>query len=526
MIQSIGALLSRFSGMIRLQVIGALLGVSALNDIFQVAFGIPNLIRAVVAEEAVKNALVPVLKDYQGKATEDDLLSFSEAIFRLAVTVFVAVVILGILLAPVIVWMAAPGFTPAEKSLASSLMRIIFPFIFFIGIASLLMGYLYSKETSAGHGYTALAPIAFNGGCILVASLAFWGRFHDQAVYLISLGIVLGGLLQLLVMIPYFKRISPLRLSVFFKPTLRSLHRGVSEVKRQWTPSVLSGAVGEISVIIDRIIASFLAAGSITGLAYAARVFQVPIGVIGVSTSVSLHSTMARHWASGNLPGFLSTLFWGIRRILFFTVPIFLFFTIYSQPLTSILFEYGKFDARGSLYTSYALTFYSIGIVFFCLIRLLKTTYSSILDNRTYALVNVITVGVNAFCSLSLVLLFKSLGLLPLGGLALGTTISAGFQFILLVLLLRQGARLGKAARIPRSESIYFLKIIISTTIMGAISWLAFSWIRVSIDLDLLISRFVLFGTVGVVAFIAYMASVMILGVMPIPRSIKRIFSR
>ncbi|HNT58216.1 MAG TPA: murein biosynthesis integral membrane protein MurJ, partial [Syntrophales bacterium] len=243
----LATMLSRVFGFVRDMVVAGFFGAGIATDAFFVAFRIPNLLRRLLAEGALTISFVPVFTEYLKTRSKGEAFTFANITFTLLTLVLVAVTGAGILLSPWIVRLIAPGFTqvPGQYDLAVFLTRLMFPYIFFISLVALAMGVLNSLRHFAA---PALAPVALN--LSMIFSVFLLARFFQEPIVALAIGVLVGGLAQLLMQIPFL-----LRLGVRLKPDFHFRHPGVRQIGLLMLPAVFGAAVYQINIFVGTLLA-------------------------------------------------------------------------------------------------------------------------------------------------------------------------------------------------------------------------------------------------------------------------------
>jgi putative peptidoglycan lipid II flippase len=412
--------LSRVFGLVRDAAIADRFGASAAYDAFVVAFFIPHLLRRLLAEGALANAFVPA---YAASLTEgEDAQRLANNVLSILLLFFPALLVLGILLAPYYVPFLASGFDADQLQRTVLLTRIVFPFIALVGIAA-----VYGGVLNAHHRFVlpALSPVLFNLGMI-AGALLLWRLFPRQPAIGLALGALLGGAGQLLVHLP-----SAARLGVRFRFTLRPVHPRLAGILRLMMPALLALAITQINLLVDNKLASHLAAGSISALQFATRLFQLPLGVFAVSVAAALLPRLAVSSSRRQQELFSRQLQHGLLTTLFILLPSALGLLLVATDGVAVLFEHGRFTAGDTLRTARALVAYTLGIAPYGLTYVLGRAYYS-LGRGVYPLLAMgLGVATNVGVDLALV------GPLGETGLALATSIAGVVNAAVLILGLR-----------------------------------------------------------------------------------------
>lgn len=370
-------LISRVFGLARDLLIARIFGADAATDAFYVAFRLPNLLRRIFAEGAFSQAFVPILVEYKGSHSHSDTRRFLGQVTSALGLALVLVTVIGILAAPLIVRVTAPGFaeTPDKFATTVTLLRITFPYILLISLASLAGSVLntYNKFSIAAFTPTLL-NLAFIGCILWLQPLMF------PAINTLAWAVLLGGILQLAIQLPFLYRLNVL-------PALRWDWRGsgVGRIVRQMGPAIMAVSMSQISLVINTIFASFLVSGSVSWMYNADRLMEFPTGLLGVGLGVILLPSLSRHYSAKSPQAYSALLDWGLRLCTAVAVPAAAAIACISLPLVSTMFFGGKFQALDVEMTCRALTAYSVGIPALIAIKILAPAFFSRQDVRTPA---------------------------------------------------------------------------------------------------------------------------------------------
>ncbi|MGB2705617.1 MAG: murein biosynthesis integral membrane protein MurJ [Candidatus Omnitrophota bacterium] len=453
---------SRILGFARDILIANFFGTTVFAEAFVVSFRIPNLLRDLVGEGAANAAFVPVLTEYYTKRSREEFWDLARNLLYVLFIVLFVISLCGILLAPLIVRLIAPGFIGDAQKLAITvnLTRIMFPFILLIGLVAYGMGVLNSLNHFA---VPALGPVLLN-----ISMIAFLVYVCPKiGVRGLALAVLVGGALQV-VSIGYMLRRKGLR---FWKP-LSTQWKGVlfhPAIKRIWkllVPRFFGSAVYQLSVIVDNIFSTFtwiVGVGAPAALWYSYRLFHLPLAIFGISLATVALPRMSREVAQKNITALKETISFSMRSVFLVLIPAGIGLATLGGPIIRILFERGEFTQYSSAITNNALFFYSFGLFACGGIKILVNAFFSLGDTRT----PVKTAAVAFF--INLVLNFMLMWPLKIGGLALATSIAATSNFVMLyVLLTRKIGPLG-TPRILGS----FIRILIAGLLMGVFSYAA-----------------------------------------------------
>jgi putative peptidoglycan lipid II flippase len=447
-------LLSRIFGFIRDMIVAQFFGTGLATDSFFVAFRIPNLLRRLVGEGALTASFIPVYTEYITQRTAEECQELVKATFSVLAVCLLVLTGLGILFASGIVKLMAYGFSqdPEKFALTVFLTRLMFPYIFFVGLVALAMGVLNARK----HFWApAFAPVLLNLSIIFCA-LVFSSVFSEPVVSL-ALGVLLGGIAQLIFQGPFLRR-QGIVWGFLFKPS----HPGVKRIAGLMAPSILGLAVTQLNVLVNTFLASYLPEGSVSYLYYADRLLEFPMGIFAIAIATAVLPVMSAHSAQNDWVKLRETLSFSLRLVFFVTVPAMVGLIVLGQPILNLLFQRGAFTAHSTAMTAQALLYYSLGLAGFAGVRIVVPTFYSLQDTKTPVKIAFVALVVNA--------LLGAILMQPLqhGGLALATSLAAAINFVLLILLL--GKKMGPIGfgRIFRS----LLKSLGASLIMGAVAWI------------------------------------------------------
>lgn len=457
-------LASRILGFVRDILIARFLGAGAASDAFFVAFSLPNMFRRFFAEGAFNAAFVPMFtkKLERDPAEAED---FARDAYWLMATFLIGFSLIAMALMPVLVWIMAAGFTADGRfDMAVVFGRIAFPYILLISLTALISGMLNATGRFAA---AAAAPALLN--VVFIAGLALAAYLGWPAATVLAWSVPIGGVAQLVVVFIAIKRAGySLRLRV---PRL------TPDLKRMLiiaVPAILAGGVVQINLVVGRQVASFTE-NAISWLSYADRLYQLPLGVVGIAVGVVLLPELARRLRAGETEGARDAFSRGMEFALALTVPAAVALMVAAEPLISVLFERGAFEADDTAATALALAIYGAGLPAFVLHKVLQPLYFAREDTKTPFRFAVISMVVNVVIAV---------GLMPYVGYlsaAFGTTL-AGWA---MVAQLWYGARsMGSAARPDARMRDRLWRIVLASLVMGAVVWLSTQWLDTALHSD------------------------------------------
>ena len=417
-------LLSRILGFVRDTVVARAFGAGLATDAFFVAFKIPNLLRRLFAEGAFAQAFVPIFAEYKNRRGEADARILVDNVSGVLALALAVVTLIGVAAAPLIVYVSAPGFTatPEKFALTIDLLRITFPYILFISLVSLAGGIL---NTYSRFSVPALTPALLN---LTFIGFALWAApYFNPPVKALAWAVFCGGALQLAFQIPFLLKIKMLPR---FKLDLKDA--GVSRVIRQMGPAVFGVSIGQVSLLINTIFASFLVSGSVSWLYYADRLMEFPTGLLGVALGTILLPSLAKHYSDQSPAEYSKLLDWGLRLTLMLALPAAVALAVLAVPLIATLFHYGQFSQHDVFMTRNALVAYSVGLLGLILVKVLAPGFYARQNIRTPVRIAIIALVATQAMN------FAFIGFLQHAGLALAIGLGACLNAGLLYYKLRQ----------------------------------------------------------------------------------------
>jgi putative peptidoglycan lipid II flippase len=370
----LGTLASRITGLLREMFYAHSFGASALMDAFLVAFKIPNFLRRLFAEGAFSQSFVPVISEFRVQRSNDEVRELIDGVSGTLGLVVFLISVLGVVGAPLIILLFAPGFTAehGKYEMAVAMLRWTFPYLFFISLTSLFSGVLNSYGRFA---VPALTQVVMN--LVMIGATLLAAAHSDNPGMTMSIGVFVAGAVQLVFQLP-----SIARLGLLGWPRWRPAMEGVRRIGRLMIPGIVGSSMAQVSLLLDTLIASFLATGSIAWLYYADRLMEFPLGVFSIALATVILPGLSAHHAAESREGFSKTLDWALRLTVLLAAPAAVGLLVYAGPLTATVFGYGRFNAFDVRMASYALMAYSWGLLGFSLVKVLAPGYYARQDTR------------------------------------------------------------------------------------------------------------------------------------------------
>lgn len=420
-------MLSRVLGLVRDVVIANLFGAGGGVDAFFVAFKIPNFFRRLFAEGAFSQAFVPVLSEYRERRDHAAVqLLVSHTAGSLG-GILLLLSIICIVFAPAVTLLFAPGFYHAADKfdLASDMLRLTFPYLLLISMTAFLGSILNSYGR---FGVPAVTPVFLN--IVLICFSLLVAPLMDPPIMALAWGVLAAGVIQLVFQLPYIKQLQLLQ-----RPRWGWSDPGVRRILKLMVPALFGVSVAQINLLLDTVLASFLADGSVSWLYYSDRLMELPLGVFGVAVGTVILPSLSRSHVSATRERFSGTLDWALKLVLLIGLPATLALLVLAGPLLATLFQYGAFAGEDVLRAEQSLQAYSLGLLAFMLIKVLAPGFFARQDTKTPVKIGIKAMVVNMVMNLILIW--------PLAhvGLALATTLSAATNAALLYFgLRREGA--------------------------------------------------------------------------------------
>lgn len=383
--------ISRVLGLVREVAIASLLGASAAADAFVVAFRIPNFLRRLFAEGSFSLAFVPVLTEYKETRSHEELRELIARTAGSLAAVLLIVTALGVWGAPWVTRIFAPGSIdePYKFALTTDLLRVTFPFLFFVSLTALAGGVLNAYNRFALPAFT---PVLLNL-CLIAGALWLAPRLQVPVMAL-GWAVLVAGVLQLLLQLPALAR-----LGVLTRPRLGWRHPGVRRILQLMVPTLFGSSVAQVNLLFDTLIASFLVTGSQAWFGYSDRLLQFPLGMFGVAMGTVILPSLSRHHVTTDRAGFNRALDWGLRTALLIAVPAAVALVVLATPLLSTLYQHGRFDAFDVRMTALSLIAAGFGLPAFALIKVLAPAFYSRQDTRTPVRAGVVAMLANIVLS-------------------------------------------------------------------------------------------------------------------------------
>ncbi|MED5579431.1 MAG: murein biosynthesis integral membrane protein MurJ, partial [Nitrospinota bacterium] len=416
---SLATLISRILGFLRDVLIARALGAGMYADIFFAAFSVPSIFRRIFTDGALNSSFIPIYKNIKSVNTKTTPEKFSGSVSVMIIIFFLILSVIGFYFSDQIVQILFPGFMSSNKKflLTSALLKIMFPFLFFISLWGISSSILNANKFFF---IPAIAP-AFQNLTMIVVLVLFLGSSYERILFYLSWAVLIGGFIQFFIQLPvlYKNKIFPVFTNSFRTPEIKNFLLMVG-------PTALSIGVLQINVLVDRVLASFLSVGSISYLYYANRLVQFPHALISIAVTTVAFPLLSEEKGEDRSSHSEETLSKSSEILLSVAIPASIGLIILANPIIELLFQRGEFTSNDVLSSARTLQAYSFGIVFFGINRLIVSAYHAALDAKYPMKCAYYTLFANIIFSLLLVYPFGYIGI------AFATSMSSFLNFLLL----------------------------------------------------------------------------------------------
>jgi putative peptidoglycan lipid II flippase len=411
LVVSVMTMLSRVLGLARDVVVASLFGAGSGADAFFVAFKIPNFLRRLFAEGAFNQAFVPVLSEYATRGSKREVKELLDAVAGSLAAVLALITAIAMLASPWLVWLFAPGFgrDPEKLALTADMLRLTFPYLMLISLTAFSGSVLNTWNRFAVPAFTpVLLNLSLIGAALLLTPL-----MSEPAMGL-AWGVLIAGAAQLAFQVPFL-----VRLGLMPRPWPNFAHSGVKRILVLMVPALFGVSVSQINLLLDTVLASLLAPGSVSWLYYSDRLVELPLGVFGIAIGTVILPALSKRHADASGEHFAAMLDWAIRAVLLLGLPAALALAILAEPLLISLFHYGAMTEGDISMAAMSLRAYAFGLVAFMLIKVLAPGFFARQNTKTPVKIGIIAMVAN--------MVFNLILIWPLAhaGLALATALSA-----------------------------------------------------------------------------------------------------
>lgn len=424
-------LISRVLGLARDIVFARFFGTTIVMDAFIVANRIPNMLRRFFAEGAFSQGFVPVMARYREQHDHGEARELVDAVAGTLGLVLFVVTLIGVIAAPLLVALVAPGFIDENGrfDLATAMLRFTFPYLFFVSLTAFAGGVL---NTYGRFAVPAFTPVILN---VALIACALWlaPRLEEPGMAL-AYGVFLAGIVQLLFQAPFLAKLDAVP-----RPKWRPAHAGVRRIGQLMLPAIFGSSVAQVNVLLSGVIASMLGVGKISLLYFSDRLMEFPLGLFGIALATVTLPYLSRQHANRSMREFSQTLDWSLRLTVLIAVPAALGLIVLAEPLVATIFYGGVFDERDTHLAAVSLQAFAIGLVGFSFVKILAPAYFAREDTRTPVRMALIALLVNFLLSVALAWWLTAIDYeAPHAGLALAISVAAIVNAALLYAGLRR----------------------------------------------------------------------------------------
>ncbi len=456
-------LLSRITGLARDIVYASMVPVAAL-EVFVLANQIPNLLRRLFAEGAFSQAFVPVVAEYKTTRSPDEVRGLVDAVAGTLGTLLLGISILGVLAAPLIVLITAPGFSMKEGGqfpLAVEMLRWTFPYVLFVSLTALAGGVLNSYRQFALPAFTSVVL-----NLVMIVFAAWLSPYFEKPVVALAVGVFVGGIVQLLILIPPLLKLRLVRL-----PRWNLQHEAVRRIARLMGPAIIGSSMGQLSIIISTGIASLLSDGSMTWLYLADRLVEFPLGVFSIALATVILPSLSAQHASQSADDFSATLSWAVRLVCLIVIPASVALFTIAGPLTVTMYHRREFTDFDVEMTQIALMAFSFALLGGSLIKVLAPGYYARQDTKGPVKVAMRALGLTMVLNLVVVGILAATGNLKSNGAHALLALTNGVGAIFNATMLYVGLRRRKILHRHPGGVALLMKIAAASLAMAAFLW-------------------------------------------------------
>lgn len=449
---AVASLVSRIFGLIRDRTLAAHFGAGDVLDAYFAAFKIPDLIFNLLILGALSSAFIPIFTEYIQKNGGDkkEAWGLVSSLVNFGVIILTGILLLAAVFAPVLVDIIAPGFGPDKQMMVINLMRVMLLAPLFFGLSNLAGGILNSFKNFLAY---ALAPIVYNVGIIigviyLVPQYGYIG---------LAYGVVLGAFMHMLIQLP-----GVFAFGYRYRLHIDLRHPALKRMALLMLPRTIGIAVSQINVVINTVIASTLAVGSVAVFNLADNLQSLPISIFGISFAIAIFPTLAEKYSLQKINEFRNDFVQVFRQIIFFIIPTMVLYWLLRAQIVRLVLGAGEFGWEDTRFTVSVLAFFTFGMVAYALIPLLARSFYALHDTKTPLLTGIIALVVNVTAALILI------RYLNVVGLAAALSIAGLLNMALLMFFLNK-----RLNGLPwRQIGLFLSKVGVSVVIMGGVGYL------------------------------------------------------
>ena len=469
---SLVTIVSRVLGYVRDQRISFLLGTTLSADAFVLAYRLPNLARRLIGEGTVAAAFIPVFTGFMRGTSQQQLWAFANRIFWTLALVLAVITVLGVIFSPVVIHtFSSPQDRETSYAEATNLNRIIFPYLFFVGLAALGMGILNSFHKFA---LPASTTVFLNLSIIIFSTAAVWRYFQSPAISL-AVGVLVGGALQFLILVPQL-----VRRGMRFDFAISFSHPGIRSFARLMFPRFFGMGVAQINFFVDTffVSAARMPHGSLAALYVSDRVMELVLGGYAIAVATAILPMMSHQAAANDFEGLKRTFTFAVRIVAYITIPAAIGLMILREPIIRMLFQHGQFVAESTRLTARPLLYYAAGLPALACVKLIVPAFYSARDTKTPVIVALISFTLNIILNIIFLENDYLYHRFQNGGPALATVLATLFDFFTLFFIFR--IRYGALGTIDIFRSIS--KISLCAALMGVACAIANYYVKFTLQ--------------------------------------------
>ena len=462
-IVGITTLLSRITGLVR-DVVQVAMIPAVFLEVYVLANQIPNLLRRLFAEGAFSQAFVPVVAEYKTKRSQDEVRELVDSVAGTLGGFLAIVSLVGVIAAPVIVAICAPGFAAKEVGqfdLAVEMLRWTFPYLLFVSLTALAGGVLNSYQRFALPAFTSVIL-----NVVLIVFAAWVSPHFEQPAMALAVGVFVGGIIQVFIQLPAL-----IKLGVIRRPHWNYQHEAVRRIARLMGPAIIGSSMGQLSIMISTGIASLLADGSMAWLYYADRLVEFPLGVFSIALATVILPSLSSQHAKESPEEFSATMAWAVRLVCLIVIPASVALFAMAGPLTVTLLKYGHFKDGDVEMTRLALMAFSLALLGWSMIKVLATGYYAQQNTKGPVKVAMRALGVTMALNVVVVVALWLTGNLKTPGAHALLALTNGVGAIMNAVLLYTGLLRSQVLRRGQALRGLLIRIVLASALMAAFLW-------------------------------------------------------
>lgn len=455
LVVSFMTLVSRIFGLLRDIVFARFFGVSIIMDAFIVANRIPNMLRRFFAEGAFSQGFIPVIASYKERHSHKEVKLLVDSVAGTFGLILFVVSLAGVILAPILVTIVAPGFIldDGRFDLASIMLRFTFPYLLFISLTAFAGGIL---NTYGKFSVPALTPVILN--IILILSVIFLAPRLESPGLSLAYAVLIAGIIQLLFQLPFLSKIN-----LIPRPRWNIRHSGLRRIGKLMAPAMFGSSVAQINILVSGVIASMLGIGKISLLYYSDRIMELPLSLFGIALATVTMPFLSTQYAKNSMAKFASVVDWSMRLVFLFVIPAAIGIYFLAEPLIAVIYYGGVFDRNSLELTALSLKAFAVGLIGFSFVKILSPAYFAREDTKTPVKIGLICLLLNLVLGASLAFYLSWINFPgPHAGLALAISIAALLNALLLFIGLKKEGIIDQKSKWRN----FIIQIIFANTLM------------------------------------------------------------